>query len=129
MRQWADLAATRRALQSFGGRIVFVPRQKTVEGDDVFYLSVDMPMGDLSLLGSQYRSRMFQFVGAGGRELLIHDMKTVDSLSVALRTILRQLQDPDVLASAHEQIKRTPVAVDTQTTVSWPYGAPAPEFE
>ena len=81
--------ATRRVLKEYGGRIVFVPRQKTVEGNVISYLGVDMPMGDLSLLYSHYKSRMFQFAGPKGRELLTHDMKQKEHLARALRTLLR----------------------------------------
>ncbi len=101
MRQWADLPATRRVLKEFGGRIVFVPRQRTVDGKEVFYLGVDMPMGDLSLL-SEYKSRMFQFEDESGQELLIHDMKQKENLGLALQALLTQMTDPHVVAAAEE---------------------------
>lgn len=130
MRQWADLAATRRALKEFGGRIVFVPRQKEVNGREVFYLGVDMPMGDLSLLFANYKSRMFQFAGPKGRELLIHDMKKKENLPIALRTILRQMEDPFVLAAVEELASGRWLAfkADAPRAVAL-YGAPCPEFE
>jgi hypothetical protein len=129
MRQWADLAATRAALKEFGGRIVFVPRQKSVNGQDLSYLGVDMPMGDLSLLFANYKSRMFQFVGPQGRELLIHDMKVKENLPIALRTILRQLEDPDVVAAAEEIASKKIVPFARSARQTALYGAPCPEFE
>ena len=128
MRQWADLAATRRALKEFGGRIVFVPRQKVIDGKEIFYLGVDMPMGDLSLLYANYKSRMFQFAGPNGHELLIHDMKQKEHLGIALRTLLRQMEDPHVVAAAQEALGKALVPF----TASAPralYGAPCPEFD
>ena len=103
MRQWAQLPLTREMLRTFGARIVFVPRQKNVEDKTVSYIGVDMPMGDLTLLYRNYPSRMFQFVGPAGRELLIHDMKKKENLSLALRSILSQLEDPHVLAAVRRK--------------------------
>ncbi len=127
MRQWADLAATRRSLQEFGARIVFVPRQKEIDGKEVTYLGVDMPMGDLSLLYGNYKSRMFQFAGPRGRELLIHDMKKKENLAIALRTLLRQLEDPHVVAVARELTEKKAVSFN-ETVERALYGAPCPEF-
>lgn len=127
MRQWADLAATRRVLREYGARIVFVPRQKVLDGVERFYLGADMPMGDLSLLSGPYRSRMFQFAGPGGAELLIHDMKTREHLPIALRTILCQLEDPNIVAAAQE-LATGQIAPFQPTKATAPYGAPTPEF-
>ncbi len=129
MRQWADLAATRHALKEFGGRIVYVPRQKETEGKEISYLGVDMPMGDMSLLYSNYKSRMFQFAGSGGRELLIHDMKQKEHLGIALRTILRQLEDPHVITAAQELISGELIPFTANPGPRRPYGAPCPEFD
>lgn len=129
MRQFARLGPTRQALREFGGRIVFVPRQKEVNGEMISYLSVDMPMGDLSLLSHAYKSRMFQFIGPHGRELQIHDMKTVESLPVALRTIERQIQDPHVVAAAREVLLGDTVEFEKNLPEPFLYGAPTPEFD
>lgn len=129
MRQWADLAATRRALREFGGRIVIVPRTKTLEGEEVLYLGADMPMGDLSLLGSDYKSHLFQLVDGQGRGLHIHDVKQKENLSIALRTMAHQLQDSHILAAALE-LAGGPLQPFAETAEATPlYGAPAPEFE
>jgi len=129
MRQWADLGATRRVIREYGARIVFVPRQKNVGGEDVCYLGADMPMGDLSLLMGPYRSRMFQFAGTDGKELLIHDMKKKDNLPIATRTVLRQLEDPHVVAAAEELLHGDLVAFEPAERRPFLYGAPTPEFE
>jgi len=129
MRQLADLAKTRAVLREFGGRIVFVPRQKEINGKTVNYLGVDMPMGDLSLLLGHYKSRMFQFVDGSGRELLIHDMKKRENLDFALKTTLRKLEDPHVVAAAKELFLGEKVPFDDKTLAPHLYGAPAPEFE
>jgi hypothetical protein len=129
MRQIARLPATRAALREYGGRIVFVPRQKEVNGETISYLGVDMPMGDLSLLSHAYKSRMFQFIGPNNHELQIHDMKTVESLPVALRTIERQVQDPHVIAAAREVLLNEQVPFEKNLSEPFLYGAPAPEFE
>jgi len=129
MRQLSDLVATRRALEDYRGRIVFVPRQKEVNGELVSYLGVDMPMGDLSLLYRQYKSRMFQFTGPNGRGLLIHDVKFKENLPFALNTIEKQLTDEHILSAAEELHTgkilpfKKPAPGDTY------YHAPAPEFE
>jgi hypothetical protein len=101
LRQWADLAATRRVLKEYGGRIVFVPRVREKEGKEIYYLGVDMPMGDISLI-SDYKSRMFQFQDESGHEVLIHDMKKKENLSLALDALITQLSDPHVIAVAQE---------------------------
>ncbi|MCG3205236.1 MAG: hypothetical protein KCHDKBKB_01955 [Elusimicrobia bacterium] len=129
MRQWADLAATRRVLKEWGGRIVFVPRQKMVGGQEISYLGVDMPMGDLSLLQSHYPSRMFQFAGDKGRELLIHDMKQKEHMGIALRSLLSQLEDPHILLTIQEVTQASSVPFSRQTGQGALYGAPCPEFE
>lgn len=129
MRQWADLAATRQVLREYGARIVFVPRVKNTEAGEVCYLGADMPMGDLSLLSGNYRSRMFQFAGPGGKELRIHDMKKKDNLPIATRTILRQLRDPNIAAAA-EELATGRLQPFTASAFAEPvYGAPAPEFD
>jgi hypothetical protein len=128
MRQWADLGATRRALKEFGGRIVFVPRQKTISGTEVFYIGADLPMGDLSLLFHDYKSRMFQFAGPEGRELLIHDVKKEEDMPLALKTILRQLEDPHIIAAATELLTGVPAPFEMAKHSEYFYGAPAPEF-
>lgn len=128
MRQWADLGATRRALREHGGRIVFVPRTKRVDDADLCYLGADMPMGDLSLLMGNYKSRMFQFADGEGRELLIHDMKKKDNLPIATRAILRQLEDPHVVAAAEELLHGQLVAFEDVERRPFLYGAPTPEF-
>ena len=108
MRQWAQLPLTREMLRTFGARIVFVPRQKNVEDKTVSYIGVDMPMGDLTLLYKNYPSRMFQFVGPAGRELLIHDMKKKENLSLALRSILsRNGRSAHVLMAVREILDGT----------------------
>ncbi len=129
MRQWSDLAATRSALHEFGGRIVFVPRRKNLNGLAEWYIGVDMPMGDLSLLGPRYRSRMFQFVGPDGRQLAIHDMKQLDQLNLYMRTLIRQLEDPFVLAAAREVVMKESVSFDAPAAPDALYGAPAPELQ
>jgi hypothetical protein len=129
MRQWADLPATRQALKTFGGRIVFVPRQKTIEDKEISYLGVDMPMGDLSLLYTDYKSRMFQFADPRGKELLIHDMKQKENLTIALRTVLRQLRDPHIAAVAREISSKAIVPFTPVSGDEILYGAPAPEFD
>ncbi len=129
MRQWADLGATREVLKEYGGRIVFVPRNKTVNGESSWYVGVDMPMGDLSLLGPAYKSRMFQFAGPNSCELLIHDMKQLDQLSIYLRTAERQLDDPDILAAAKELLLNETVPFKMSGVPRGLYGAPTPEFE
>lgn len=129
MRQWARLSATRQALREFGGRVVFVPRQKELKDEVISYLGVDMPMGDLSLLFHAYKSRMFQFVGPHGRELHIHDMKTVENLPVALRTIERQIQDPHIVAAAREVLLNETVPFESNLPETHLYGAPTPELE
>jgi hypothetical protein len=129
MRQWAQLPLTREMLRSFGARIVFVPRQKNVEDKTVSYLGVDMPMGDLTLLYKRYPSRMFQFVGPEGRELLIHDMKKKEDLSSALRSILCQLEDPCVLAAVSEILGGSPVPFKKGGGARAMYAAPCPEFQ
>lgn len=129
MRQWADLVVTRRVLKEFGGRLVFIPRQKTVNGVEISYLGVDMPMGDLSLLFSHYKSRMFQMAGPKGRELLIHDMKQKSHLGIALRTLLRQLEDPHVLAAAKELSEASWIPFSVSSLSRPLYGAPCPEFD
>lgn len=129
MRQWADLAATRQVLQEFGARLVFVPRQKEVDGEIRSYLGLDMPMGDLSLLQNGYKSRMFQFADPMGRELHIHDVKTIENLPVALRTVKRQLEDPFIVAAAEEVLFGKDVPFKPKEIVTALYGAPAPEFE
>lgn len=128
MRQWADLPTTRRVLREFGGRIVFVPRQKQVKDSLVSYVGVDMPMGDLSLLTGDYKSRMFQFSSPSGGELLIHDMKKKENIPIALRTILRQLEDPHVLAAATEIQTGAWIPFSDEEQGGDLYGAPAPEF-
>lgn len=128
MRQWSDLLVTRTVLREIGGRIVFVPRQSTVDDQEVFYVGVDMPMGDLSLLYKRYPSRMFQFSGPNGRELLIHDMKTVDHLTVALRTLVRQCSDPSITDTIKEMISGKPVPFTKSSIDPEIYGAPTPEF-
>lgn len=128
MRQWADVAATRRALRAYGARIVFVPRAKVVNGAELCYLGADMPMGDLSLLMGDYKSRMFQFADAEGRELLIHDMKKKDNLPIAIRAILRQLEDPHVVAAAEELLHGELVEFEASERRPFLYGAPTPEF-
>lgn len=129
MRQWADLSATRHVLREYGARIVFVPRQKVIDGVEVSYLGSDMPMGDLSLLCGNYRSRMFQFSGPGGRELQIHDMKKRENLPIATRTLLHQLGDPHVRAAAEELSSGALVAFAAPNGAGSLYGAPVPEFE
>jgi hypothetical protein len=129
MRQICRLSATRAALREHGGRIVYVPRQKEVNGEVISYLGVDMPMGDLSLLMHAYKSRMFQFVGPDNQELQIHDMKTVESLPVALRTIERQVQDPHVIAAATEVLVNQTVPFEKERHDPFLYGAPTPEFD
>lgn len=129
MRQWADLEATKAVVQKWGGRIVFVPRQKTVDGIVQNYLGVDMPMGDLSLFTKDYSSRMFQFSDGEGRELLIHDMKVIDNLIVAIRTIQRQLKDPHVIAAVKELFLKETVPFSLNYQEPFLYGAPTPEFE
>ncbi len=129
MRQWAALLPTRSALRDYGARIVFVPRQKVVGGQEISYLGADMPMGDLSLLSGNYRSRMFQFAGPGGKELLIHDMKKKENLPLATRTVLRQLEDAHVRAAAEELAMGSPVPFQVPGPVSGVWGAPAPELE
>jgi hypothetical protein len=128
MRQWSDLAETRRVVREFGGRIVFVPREKKIGDKTIFYLGVDMPMGDLSLLYEEYKSRMFQFSFEAHKELCIHDMKQKNHLSIGLRTILKQLNDPHVLAAAKEIISGE-IQPFTSISELSPYGAPCPEFE
>lgn len=128
MRQWADITSTRRVLREFGGRIVFVPRQKSLESGDILYLGADMPMGDLSLLFGNYKSRMFQFVGPNQQGLLIHDMKTKDNLVMALDVVDHQLNDPFVVATAEEICTGEPVNFEDEEPAAL-YGAPAPEFE
>ena len=128
MRQLADLKATREALKSFGGRIVFVPRRKNADGVLLCYLGVDMPMGDLSLLTHQYKSRMFQFVSPKGEELLIHDMKTVDHVPLALQTIKRQITDPLIVAAARELCEGKLLPFEKSSGKRSLYGAPTPEF-
>jgi hypothetical protein len=129
MRQLARLSATRQALREYGGRIVFIPRQKEVNGETISYLGVDMPMGDLSLLFHPYKSRMFQFLGPHNRELQIHDMKIVENLPIALRTIERQVQDPHIVAAAREVLLGESVPFDKNSPEPFVYGAPTPEFE
>jgi hypothetical protein len=129
MRQWSVLSATRTALREYGGRIVFVPRQKEINGETVSYLGVDMPMGDLSLLHGLYRSRMFQFAGPHNKELQIHDMKIVENLPIALRTIELQLHDPHIIAAAREVLLGETVEFQRNLPQTALYGAPAPEFE
>jgi hypothetical protein len=129
MRQIADLNATRGALRDFGGRVVFVTRQKEIDGQTITYLGPDLPMGDLSLLGEHYRSRMFQFVDPRGRDLLIHDMKKVENLRLALRTLVWQLRDPHIVAAVEEVLGAPARPFAPAATVSPFYGAPAPEFE
>jgi hypothetical protein len=129
MRQWADLEATRRVLNDFGGRIVYVPRCKQINGESVWYLGVDMPMGDLSLLSEVYKSRMFLFADSSGRVLLIHDMKKPEQLSIYFQTLLRQLEDPFIVAATEELVNGKLVPF-SKTSPSEPiYGAPTPEFE
>ncbi len=129
MRQLSDLSVTRQALKEYGGRIVFVPRQKEWDGTLVSYLGVDMPMGDLSLLCQQYKSRMFQFVGPNGKELLIHDMKFKENLPVALATIERQLKDAHILAAAEEVLTGKNLEFKKPFQEAALYNAPAPEFD
>jgi hypothetical protein len=83
--------------------------------------------GDLSLLFGGYKSRMFQFEDAQGRELLIHDMKTQDNLPMALETILCQLRDPHVLAAA-EEIQSKKILPFSKSAPRSLYAAPTPEF-
>lgn len=129
MRQWADLGATRRVLREFGARLVFVPRLKTIGDREICYLGADMPMGDLSLLVGNYRSRMFQFSGPSDKQLLIHDMKKKDNLPIATRTILRQLEDPHVVAAAEELTSGDVVPFEAAERRPFLYGAPTPEFQ
>ena len=128
MRQWADLSQTRLVLKEFGARIVFVPRQKEIDGQMVSYLGVDMPMGDLSLFLGHYRSRMFQFADSQGKELLIHDMKKKENLGIALRTILRQLEDPHIIAATKEIFNEKNQSFSKSENAPELYGAPTPEF-
>ena len=128
MRQWAKLDKTRQVLKEHGARIVFVPRQKEKDGETISYLGVDMPMGDLSLLMDAYPSRMFQFVGPGEKDLLIHDMKKKENLPIALRTLLNQLTDACVVAAAKELLIGKPVPFSGKIKASL-YGAPTPEFD
>ncbi len=88
-----------------------------------------MPMGDLSLLTGAYKSRMFQFLGPSNRELYIHDMKQVEQLDLYLRTVLRQLRDPDILAAVRELVLGETVPFSRLDGPPDPYGAPAPEFQ
>jgi hypothetical protein len=129
MRQWSQLALTREMLRTHGGRIVFVPRQKQVGDQQVSYIGVDMPMGDLTLLYKKYPSRMFQFVGEGGRELLIHDMKKKENLPIALRTMVCQLEDPHVTAAVQEILDGTYQPFHEQPVKTPAYSAPCPEFQ
>ncbi|OVE78261.1 hypothetical protein BVX98_00905 [bacterium F11] len=129
MRQWASLQQTRKVLRDFGGRIVFVPRQKKVDGKQLTYLGVDMPMGDLSLFLGHYSSRMFQFSDPEGKELLIHDMKRREDLDIALRTILKQMEDPNIIAATREVLKKEKVPIEEPKEPREFYGAPVPEFE
>jgi hypothetical protein len=128
MRQWAQLARTRELLRTFGARMVFVPRQKNVEDKTLSYVGVDMPMGDLTLLYKQYPSRMFQFVGPEGRELLIHDMKKKENLSLALRAIVSQLEDPHVIAAVKEVMGTPSPPFKKAGAPRALYAASCPEF-
>lgn len=127
MRQWADLTATRQAVQEFGGRIVYVPRRKQANEVESWYIGVDMPMGDLSLLGSAYKSRMFQLVTPEGQALQIHDMKQPDQLSLHLETVRHQLGDPFVVEAVTEVLSGSSVPIK-KTPLSDLYDAPAPEL-
>jgi hypothetical protein len=129
MRQWADLQVTRRALIEAGGRLVFVPRQKEVDGGILSYIGVDMPMGDLSLLAHVYPSRMFQLVNHKGQELCIHDMKLQEHLSLALKAILFQVNDPHVLNAARESLLDETISFSSSLPDPRPYAALAPELE
>jgi hypothetical protein len=129
MRQWVQLPLTREMLRTFGARIVFVPRQKNVEDKTVSYVGVDMPMGDLTLLHKKYPSRMFQFVGPAGRELLIHDMKKKENLSLALRAVVAQLEDPHVLEAVREILGHAPAPFKKGEHPRALYAAPSPEFQ
>jgi hypothetical protein len=129
MRQWSVLEATRIVLRKFGGRIVFVPRRKIIGDTLISYLGVDMPMGDLSLLCSDFKSRMFQFKGPSGGELLIHDMKQKENLPVALRTLHRQLKDPHIIDAALEMASKKSIPFRPNKVPVGIYGAPAPEFD
>jgi len=128
MRQLADLSTTRQVLREYGARIVFVPRQKEVDGKTQTYLGVDMPMGDLSLLFGKYKSRMFQFAGPDNKELLIHDMKKQENLPMAVATIERQLVDPYVIAAMKEAISGEIQPFTPEEKTTFTYGAPTPEF-
>ncbi len=132
MRQLADLQATRHVLKEFGGRIVFVPRQRggpEGEPEGSPYVGVDMPMGDLSLLYGNYKSYMFQFAGPEGSELLIHDMKQKENLGIGLRTLLHQLEDSFVLAAAEELSEKKIMPFTQPPKPRSLYGAPCPEFD
>ena len=129
MRQFADLQQTRIVLREFGGRIVFVPRQKRIKGAVKTYIGVDMPMGDLSLFLGHYKSRMFQLRGPGGKDLLIHDVKKKENLPIALRTILRQLEDPHIVAATKEILTQEKIPFSEKLEEPYPYGSPTPEFE
>ncbi|MCB4757432.1 MAG: hypothetical protein LHV69_10460, partial [Elusimicrobia bacterium] len=64
-----------------------------------------------------------------GRELHIHDMKTVNHLPVALRTIERQLEDPFILEATEELLAGRRLPFKRPPKKKFLYGAPAPEFE
>jgi hypothetical protein len=72
---------------------------------------------------------MFQFLGPHNRELQIHDMKIVENLPIALRTIERQVQDPHIVAAAREVLLGESVPFDKNSPEPFVYGAPTPEFE
>gem|GEM_PF-4496214 len=129
MRQWSGLQQTRFVLREFGGRIVFVPRGKKINGESVMYLGADMPMGDLSLFVGHYKSRMFQFINKERKELRIHDMKRKEDLPIALRTMVRQLKDPYVIATAREFVLKETVPFSADLKAPWIYGAPTPEWD
>ncbi|MFN0117720.1 MAG: hypothetical protein ACKVQC_05425 [Elusimicrobiota bacterium] len=128
MRQWCVMPATRRVLREYGGRIVFVPRQKNVDGVLKSYIGVDMPMGDLSLLYRFYKSRMFQFYVPPHQELLIHDMKQLEHLPIALKALQAQLESVHVISAVEEVLSGKINLFSRLSPQLSAYGAPASEF-